>query len=320
MGGRIIRRKIIQTDTIGEIFKAFIISKKAAGLSPETLQSYTYHMNVFFRYVDSNLPITEVSISDVENWIANLRTAKVKDITIASYIRSVKSFFSWAKERNFTDITVKLYKAESQPKETYTDEELLRLTKRPTRRDCSFPEFRNYVMICFFLSTGCRAGSIRNIKCGDIDYDNNIISFRHMKSSSNKKSNYTHTVPLSTSTKHLLLEYMKYRKGKEDEWLFCTEKNGQFSERGLQQAIQDYNRSKNVERTSIHAFRHTFAKKFLLDCGGNAFTLQKILGHSTLDMTLQYCAIFNADLQKNFDNYNPLELMIRKQPRKIKIN
>jgi integrase/recombinase XerD len=57
----------------------------------------------------------------------------------------------------------------------------------------------------------------------------------------------------------------------------------------------------------------------LLDCGGNAFTLQKLLGHSTLDMTLQYCAIFNADLQKNFDSFNPLEFMMRKQPRQIKM-
>ena len=54
-------------------------------------------------------------------------------------------------------------------------------------------------------------------------------------------------------------------------------------------------------------FRHTFARKYLLDCGGNAFTLQKLLGHATLEMTKKYCAIFNADIANGYDNLSPLE-------------
>lgn len=319
MGGRVIRRKIVNTDSINDVFNAFKTSKKAIGTSIKTLQSYEYHIKAFFKFCDPSLSINQITYSDIESWIAKLRTENVKDTTIASYVRSLKSFFSWAKQRDYTDLVIRIYKAEAPPKEIYSDEELIKLTTRPTRKDCSFPEFRNYVMVCFFLSTGCRAGTIRSIQCGDIDFDNNLVYFRHMKSANSKKGNSIHSVPLSTTTKHLLLEYLKYRNGNQDEWLFCTEKNGQFSERGLQQAIKDYNLSKGVTRSSIHAFRHTFAKKFLLDCGGNAFTLQKILGHSTLDMTLQYCTIFNADLQKNFDIFNPLEFMVKRQPKKISI-
>ena len=62
-----------------------------------------------------------------------------------------------------------------------------------------------------------------------------------------------------------------------------------------------------VDKTSIHMFRHTFARKYLLDCGGNAFTLQKLLGHATLEMTKKYCAIFNADIANGYDNLSPLE-------------
>lgn len=69
---------------------------------------------------------------------------------------------------------------------------------------------------------------------------------------------------------------------------------------------RSYNRSRGVEKTSIHLFRHTFARKYLVDCGGDAFMLQKLLGHSTLAMTKHYCAIYDADISKNFDRFSPL--------------
>lgn len=55
-----------------------------------------------------------------------------------------------------------------------------------------------------------------------------------------------------------------------------------LSENALRLAIAHYNRSRGVEKISIHLFRHAFARKYLVDCGGDAFMLQKLLGHSIL--------------------------------------
>jgi len=41
--------------------------------------------------------------------------------------------------------------------------------------------------------------------------------------------------------------------------------------------------------------------------GGDIFRLQKILGHSSMDMVKNYVEMFNDDLQKDFDLYNPLD-------------
>lgn len=104
----------------------------------------------------------------------------------------------------------------------------------------------------------------------------------------------------------ILREYLKFRNGVDDDFLFCNIYGEAMTENCLRQAIEKYNKSRGVNKTSIHAFRHTFARMYLIDCGGNAFTLQKLLGHSTLDMTKHYCTIFDSDIANNYDSLSPL--------------
>ena len=116
-----------------------------------------------------------------------------------------------------------------------------------------------------------------------------------------------------------LREYMRVRGGGGDDYLFPNENGSQLTENGLRCSIASYNRRRGVEKTSIHLFRHTFAKKYLVDCGGNAFTLQRLLGHSTLDMTKHYCAIFDTDITKNYDSFSPLTQIKGAEGSKIKM-
>jgi integrase/recombinase XerD len=74
----------------------------------------------------------------------------------------------------------------------------------------------------------------------------------------------------------------------------------------LNSAIRNYNLSRGVKKTSVHSFRHTFAKKWILN-GGDAFRLQKILGHSSMKMVREYVNMYDEDLKKDFNTFNPLE-------------
>ena len=143
--------------------------------------------------------------------------------------------------------------------------------------------------------------------------DNSLVYYRHTK---NKKAQ---VIPLCSAMTAILREYLRFRNGKPDEYLFCTETGSQLTENGLRQSIARYNTRRGVQKTSLHLFRHTFARKYLIDCGGDAFTLQKLLGHSTLAMTKHYCAIFDADLTKNYDNFSPLAQM-KSNSQKISMN
>ena len=295
--------KLVVSATIEETFADFIISKKTKGLAEKTLQSYQSQFQAVARHMDVKMDIAMLQKADLDAMIISMRDASLSPNSINSYTRTLKSFFSWCNEQGITRLNIPLYKAEETVKETYSDAELAALLKKPDIRKATFAEYRDWVIINFLLNCGSRAATVRAIQIRDVDLDGGMVFYRHTK---NRKAQ---VIPLCSAMVAILREYLRHRGGEAADYLFCTETGSQLTENGLRQSIARYNTRRGVQKTSIHLFRHTFARKYLIDCGGDAFTLQKLLGHSTLAMTKHYCTIFDADLTKNYDNFSPLAQM-----------
>jgi len=305
--------KLIVSSTIEETFQDFILSRKTKGLAEKTLQSYQSQFRAIARHLDVTKEMSALKKSDLDAMILSMRDAELSSNSINSYTRTLKSFLSWCNEQGITRLNIPLYKAEETVKETYSDAELELLLKKPDIRKATFAEYRDWVIINFLLNCGSRAATIRAIQIRDVDLDAGLVFYRHTK---NRKAQ---VIPLCSAMVSILREYLHHRGGKDTDYLFCTETGTMLTENGLRQSIARYNTRRGVQKTSIHLFRHTFARKYLIDCGGDAFTLQKLLGHSTLAMTKHYCAIFDADLTKNYDNFSPLAQMKSKSS-KIRVN
>ena len=286
--------------SIKEAFDDFLLHKKASGLAEKTCRTYSEQFAAICKHLDSSAPITSLVKRQLEEMLEKMRDSGLKDTSINSYTRTLKSFLSWCNAENLTDVNIKLYKCEDVIKETYSDAELALLLKKPDMKRCYFAEYRNWVIVNYLINGGNRARSIRLIQNKDVDLENGFVILQHTK---NKRAQLT---PLCETMVIILREYMRIRKGGPDDYLFPNDRGEALTENGLRCTIAKYNRRRGVQKTSLHMFRHTFARKYLVDCGGNAFTLQALLGHSTLDMTKKYCAIYNADLSKNFDNLSPL--------------
>lgn len=103
-------------------------------------------------------------------------------------------------------------------------------------------------------------------------------------------------------------EYLRYRKGKPEDYVFCNSFGEQGDKRTYQEMLASYNCKRGIKKTSAHLYRHTFAKKWILN-GGDIFRLQKILGHSDLSVVKEYVQMFGQDLAVDFDKFNPLDRM-----------
>ena len=80
--------------------------------------------------------------------------------------------------------------------------------------------------------------------------------------------------------------------------------------RSFQGAVRRYNIERGVTKTSIHLFRHTFAKNFII-AGGGMVQLQALLGHATLEMSRHYVNIYGLDLKRDIEKLNPLDNLMR---------
>lgn len=167
--------KMKNSVTVAETFHDFLVGKKAAGVSEKTLLTYGQHFSAVSKHLSPDTPIDALNKADLEAMIASMRDAGLAANSIKSYTRTLKSFLSWCNEAGITRLNIPLYKAEETIKETYSDEELKKLLKKPDTKKCDFPEYRNWAIINLLLNNGCRAATIRNIQIKDVDMDKVIF-------------------------------------------------------------------------------------------------------------------------------------------------
>ena len=290
------------TLSIQEAFEMFIRKCKIKNLTDLSISSYEKKMVHFYEFIDKNEPITTITSDTVDDYILWLReNTQANDITINSYLRSVRAFLYYCMECNYIpSFKISLIKAEKKIKETYTDEELMRLLQKPDINNCSFSCYKTWVFENYLLGTGNRISTALDLHIGDINFQSGTITLRKTK---NRKQQI---IPLSHTLADILQEYLQIRGGDAEDYLFCNEYGNKASCRTYQQLVRRYNIKRNVNTTSCHAFRHTFSKHYII-AGGDCFRLQKILGHSDLTTTREYVNMFGQDLQMDFEKFNPLD-------------
>ena len=297
-------KKIIMANkdnlTVQDAFDLFIRKCKVKNLSDATIKAYDDKLKRFIECVEPTTPIADITSDVVDAYILELKEDEdINDVTIATLLRHLRAFIYYCQECGYIEsYKIHIPKAEKKIKETYTTEELERLLQKPDTN--SFSEFKTWAFENYLIATGNRLSTALSIKIGDIDFDNGVI---HMSKTKNRRQQI---IPLSNSLSLVLKDYLEVRGGNADDYLFCNQYGEKASERSFQQLVQKYNVKRNVNCTSCHAFRHSFAKHWILNSGDLA-RLKTILGHSNIAVTNEYLQMFGQDLQMDFEKFNPLD-------------
>jgi integrase/recombinase XerD len=286
--------------TVQNAFDLFIRKCRVKNLSTSTIKAYEDKLKRFIEYVEPETQIKDITSDVVDSYILDLREdTDINDITIATLLRHLRAFVYYCQECGYVEkYKIVIPKAEKKIKETYTIEELERLLERPNTD--SFSEFKTWAFENYLIATGNRLSTALNIKIGDIDFENGIIRM------SKTKNRRQQIIPLSNSLANVLKDYLEVRGGSDDDYLFCNQYGEKASERSYQLLVQKYNIKRNVNCTSCHAFRHSFAKQWIMNSGDIA-RLKTILGHANLSTTNEYLQMFGQDLQMDFEKFNPLD-------------
>lgn len=313
-----IKRKITRSDnycvSLEQAFKEFAMAKEARNLADDTIRNYvqSYNILAMFNGFTVKTTVDEVNASHIYNFVRALKESGVKPASINHYLRDCRAFLYWCmdEEREYIKpFKITLIEAQEEQLKLFTDDEIEKLLEKPSKGD-SFSNWRTWAIVNWVLGTGNRASTICDIHLDDINYSLKEISLRHTK---NKRAQI---IPLSPSLETALKEYIKIWRSdaSANGWLFPNIGDEQLTTNALRQSFAKYCEEREVYKSNIHGLRHNFAKGWVKN-NGNMFVLQKILGHSTLEMTRKYVRLFSDDIKTDFDKFSPLDTIKRTSKR-----
>jgi len=312
------------TTKIKAVQSEFLIEQEVKGNAPDTIRYYKMAFRQINKFIAlKELPKDMVTDKKHEELIAlgeqlPLGILLDKDFeidlkrhfeengctprTVNTYFRAYRAFAYFCMDEGWIPIRKISFKTSKAPiKQVYTEQELKLLLKKP--KTSNFTEYRNWVIENYMLATGNRLSSIVALNIEDIDLESGYANVNIQK---NKKPT---TIPLVKQIRRILKEYISlYRTSDEDskvdstEPLFCNRFGERLTTDGLINAISRYNKTRGIEKTSIHLFRHTFAKNWILS-GGDLFSLQKMLGHSSLEMVRNYANLYAKDIKDKAEEF-----------------
>ena len=166
---------------------------------------------------------------------------------------------------------------------------------------------RDKLLALLLLDTGLRISEALGQRVNTIDFSQNLLKVYKGKGSKNRQ------VPFGDIVKKELQAWIREHSLTETDHIFINSRTGKvITTAAFRNNLKGYGAKSGITNISVkpHTFRHTFALYFIRN-GGGAFALQRILGHSTLEMTKRYVNMIVDDLQREHAACGPVDRLER---------
>jgi integrase/recombinase XerD len=300
------------------------VQARTEGKSPKTIRIYTTALGIFQRFLERQGFPTDVAAigpEEIREFIGYLQNTKafmehpftgpqkkgLTGHTINCYLRAVRAFWSWLEAEEFIETNpfdrVTIPKAPKKVIMPFSEEQVRALLNTIDTK--SAIGFRDWTIILTLLDTGIRVSELTDLKLDDVNLMQRCLKVRG-------KGNKERVVPIGISVQRAIAKYItKYRTNPIyplSDNLFLNRDGMPLTPNRIQSIIETYANRAGITgvRASPHTFRHTFAITYLRN-GGDVFTLQRILGHETLDMVRNYVCLAQYDLQEAHLRCSPVD-------------
>lgn len=262
------------------LVESFLSAKKIEGCSEKTLKYYYATIQSMLDGIKKD--VKHIVTDDIRCYLteyqANNKSSKT---TIDNIRRILSSFFSWLEDEDYILKSpvrrIHKVKTGTNIKETYSDEAL-----EIMRDNCV--ELRDLAIIDMLASTGMRVGEMVLLNREDVDFnERECVVFG--------KGNKERIVYFDARTKIHLQNYLSKRKDNNPA-LFVSLKApyDRLKIGGIEVRLRNFGKQLGLNKVHPHKFRRTLAT-MAIDKGMPIEQLQKLLGHSKIDTTLQYAMV-----------------------------
>ena len=297
----------------------------AEAKSPRTVMWYEHKLRIFRDYLHRQFQVddpAEITADHIRTFLVHMRDEVhlgelnphrlpekklLSPHTVQGYFRAVRAFFTWLMNEEYLDkdpcARIHRPKAPQNVVPTFDEEQIRRLLAIPERRRRN--GFRDRTILLLLLDTGMRLSELTGLATGDLHLEDGYVRVTG-------KGSKERMVPLGSRVRKALWQYIaRYRPEPEHpgiDAVFLNHDGTPMKPEGVYRMIVNRGKQAHIEgvRCSPHTFRHTFAVSFLRN-GGDVFTLQRILGHTSLVVTRMYCNLNDNDIQAQHRQCGPVD-------------
>ena len=264
--------------------EGFLLACRARRLSVHTLTDYTRTMKKFQVHV-GDTPINSITTTQVSAFLA---AQPFSAKTVLNYHIGLAALWTWCIREGYTDKHIIRLVEKPRPQRIVVQpfsEAEVRAMMTGVRRNAD----RDRCVILLLVDTGLRASELCGLERGDID-----LVARRIKVLG--KGNKERMLPFSPRTASAIFKYLSDVDGGRPF---------PFTRTSLAHLIKQIGKRVGVE-AHPHRFRHTFAVTYLRS-GGDPYTLQEILGHTTMEMVKLYLSLAQIDIDAAHKKASPVE-------------
>lgn len=304
------------TNMMVDAWFEYWIDVKKKTVRPNTVRNYTERYNKNIQKIIGRKILTEVKPIHCQKIFTDMAEEGYKTSTIYQTRIALFNMLEFAKENEviLNNPCKKSVKSDmgkpSQKKEA--------LTIDVQKKFIEYAKGQSYEnQFRFILQTGLRTGELVGLKWEDIDFSKKAIRIQRSMEyrysvgewrigEPKSKAGYR-TIPLTDEAIRILTEQKEKNKNIkkiQEEWsefIFLSRKGEPVKNSAYDTALFKICDKAKINRFSMHVLRHTFATR-CIEGGMMPKTLQKILGHSNIGITMNlYVHITEDEKQKEID-------------------